>query len=58
MILIENTAFDNANAGKENLVFVFVIGVVEYKMICCFCFQATSARCLQVSVSICGHKGG
>ena len=38
MILIQNTAFDTANAGKENVALVFVIGAVEYEMICCSCF--------------------
>ena len=28
----------------RNTAFVFVIGTVEYEMICCFCFQATSAK--------------
>ena len=31
IILIQNTSFDTANAGKENVVFVFVIGAVESK---------------------------
>ena len=38
IILIQNAAFDTVNAGKENVVFVFVIGAVDYEMICCFCF--------------------
>ena len=37
IILIQNSAFDAANAGKENVAFVFVIGAMEYEMICCFC---------------------
>ena len=37
IILIQNAPFDLANAGKENIAFVFVIGAVEYEMIC-FCF--------------------
>ena len=31
IILIENTAFDTANAGKENVAFVFIIGAVDYE---------------------------
>ena len=38
IILIQNTAFDTANASKENVAFVFVIGAVEYEMVCCFYF--------------------
>ena len=29
-ILIQNTPFDNTNAGKENVAFVLVKGAVEY----------------------------
>ena len=38
IILIQKAAFDTTNADKENVVFIFVIGSVEYEKICCFCF--------------------
>ena len=34
IISIQNTAFDTANVGKENVAFAFVIGAVEYEIIC------------------------
>lgn len=36
--MIQSTALDTANAGKENLGFVILIGAVEYEMIYCFFF--------------------
>ena len=44
IILTQNAAFDTANAGEQNVTFVFVIGTLEHEMTCCFCFQATSAK--------------
>ena len=38
IIFIQNAVFDTANAGKENVVFLFVIRAVWYEMICFFCF--------------------
>ena len=37
IILIQNAAFDTENACKENVTCVFVMGAVEYEMICWFC---------------------
>ena len=40
IILIQNAGFDTANAAKENVAFVFVIGAVEYEMISFFLLLA------------------
>ena len=39
----QNSVFDTANAGKENLAFICVIGAVAYEMTCFF-FQATRGK--------------
>ena len=43
-VLVQNSAFDIINAGKKNMVLIFVIGTVEFKMKGYFCFQATGSK--------------
>ena len=43
-VLVQNAAFNITNAGENNAAFIFVIGIVGYKMRGYFYFQATGSK--------------